>query len=49
LFSDASLDVTEDVLKELNGAYKASAPAAAAPAAATKPVAPAAGDKPAAK
>jgi outer membrane protein len=49
LFSDASLDVTEDVLKELNGVYKASAPAAAAPAAATKPVAPAAGDKPAAK
>ena len=49
LFSDASLDVTDDVLKELNGAYKASAPAPAAPAAATKPVAPAAGDKPAAK
>jgi len=49
LFSDASLDVTEDVLKELNGVYKASAPAPAAPAAATKPVAPAAGDKPAAK
>ena len=27
-FADASLDVTEDVLKELNAAYKASAPAA---------------------
>ena len=49
LFSDASLDVTEDVLKELNAAYKAAAPAVAAPAAATKPVAPAAGDEPAAK
>ena len=42
LFSDASLDVTEDVLKELNAAYKAAAPAAPA-------AAPAAGDKPAAK
>ena len=48
-FSDASLDVTEDVLKELNAAYKASAPAVApAPAAPAAP-APAAGDKPAAK
>jgi Skp family chaperone for outer membrane proteins len=42
-FADASLDITEDVLKEMNAAYKVSAPAApAAPA-------PAAGDKPAAK
>lgn len=42
-FADSSLDVTQDVLKELNAAYKAAAPAApAAPA-------PAAGDKPAAK
>ena len=59
LFSDASLDVTEDVIKELNAAYKASAPVAAptvtpAPAVAPNtapaaPVAPAAGDKPAAK
>ncbi len=54
LFSDASLDVTDDVLKELNAAYKATAPVVAAPvvaapAAATKPVAPATGDKPAAK
>jgi len=53
LFSDASLDVTEDVLKELNAAYKATAPVTPAvtpaPAASTKPVAPAAGDKPAAK
>jgi outer membrane protein len=49
LFSDASLDVTEDVLKELNAAYKATAPAVAVPATATKPVAPATGDKPAAK
>jgi outer membrane protein len=49
LFSDASLDVTEDVLKELNTAYKATAPAVAVPATATKPVAPATGDKPAAK
>lgn len=45
-FVDASLDVTEDVIKELNDAYKASQPAAA-PAAAPA-VAPA-GDKPAAK
>ena len=43
-FADASLDITQDVLKELNAAYKASAPAVA-PAA----PAPAAGDKPAAK
>ena len=56
LFSDASLDVTEDVIKELNAAYKASAPVAApaaAPAAPSAPApatpAPAAGDKPAAK
>ena len=53
LFSDASLDVTEDVLKELNAAYKATAPVTPAvtpaPAAGTKPVSPAAGDKPAAK
>jgi Skp family chaperone for outer membrane proteins len=51
LFSDASLDVTDDVLKELNAAYKAIAPVAPAstPAAGAKPVTPAAGDKPAAK
>lgn len=49
LFSDSSLDVTEDVIKELNAAYKASAPTVApAPAAPAAP-APAAGDKPAAK
>ena len=52
-FSDASLDVTEDVIKELNVTYKATAPvtAPAAPAAPAAPVvpAPAAGDKPAAK
>lgn len=50
-FADASLDITEDVLKELNAAYKAAAPAApAAPApAAPAAPAPAAGDKPAAK
>ena len=53
LFSDGSLDVTEDVIKELNVAYKASAPVAvptitAAPSAPAVP-APAAGDKPAAK
>lgn len=56
LFSDASLDVTEEVIKELNAAYKASAPVSAptitpitpAPAAPAAP-APAAGDKPAAK
>lgn len=49
-FSDASLDITQDVLKELNAAYKASAPAVA-PAAPASPAAPApaAGDKPAAK
>ena len=49
-FSDASLDVTEDVIKELNVTYKATAPvtAPAAPAAPVVP-APAAGDKPAAK
>jgi outer membrane protein len=44
LFADSSLDITEDVLKELNAAYKAASPAVA-PAA----PAPAAGDKPAAK
>ena len=52
-FSDASLDITEDVLKELNSAYKAAAPAVApaapAPAAPAPAPAPAAGDKPAAK
>jgi Skp family chaperone for outer membrane proteins len=55
-YADASLDVTEAVLKELNDAYKASLPAApaapvapAAPAAPSAPAAPAAGDKPAAK
>ena len=53
LFSDGSLDVTEDVIKELNIAYKASAPVAVptitpAPVAPAAPV-PAAGDKPAAK
>jgi len=50
LFSDASLDVTEDVIKELNAAYKASAPVAV-PTITTAPAAPvpAAGDKPAAK
>ena len=49
LFSDSSLDVTEDVIKELNAAYKASAPTIApAPAAPAAP-ATAAGDKPAAK
>ncbi|MEY3548824.1 MAG: hypothetical protein RLZZ552_1192 [Verrucomicrobiota bacterium] len=46
-FVDASLDITEDVLKEMNAAYKAAAPAVA-PAAPAAP-APAAGDKPAAK
>ena len=46
-FSDASLDITEDVLKEMNAAYKAATPAVA-PAAPAAP-APAAGDKPAAK
>ena len=52
-FADASLDITEEVLKEMNAAYKASAPAApaAAPVAPAAPAAPApaAGDKPAAK
>ena len=50
LFSDASLDITEDIIKELNAAYKATAPVTA-PAAPVAPVAPApaAGDKPAAK
>ena len=53
-FADASLDITEAVLKELNDAYKAVAPSTPAPApsagdkAAPAP-APAAGDKPAAK
>lgn len=52
LFSDASLDITEDILKELNAAYKATAPVVAPPSLAppvVAPVAPAAGDKPAAK
>ncbi|MEO0040264.1 MAG: hypothetical protein RIS38_1212, partial [Verrucomicrobiota bacterium] len=52
-YVDASLDITEAVLKELNDAYKASLPAApavtTAPAATAAPAAPAAGDKPAAK
>jgi Skp family chaperone for outer membrane proteins len=50
-FSDSSLDITEEVLKELNSAYKAAAPAVApaAPAPAAPAPAPAAGDKPAAK
>jgi hypothetical protein len=48
-FSDASLDITEDVLKELNSAYKAAAPAAAPGAPAPAAPAPAAGEKPAAK
>lgn len=53
-FSDASLDITEAVLKELNEEYKAATPSApaSAPAAGDKAVpapAPAAGDKPAAK
>ena len=54
-YADASLDVTEAVLKELNDVYKASLPAApAAPATPAAPVTPAsatpaAGDKPAAK
>ena len=52
-FADASLDITEEVLKEMNAAYKASAPdapaPAAAPAAPAAAPAPAAGDKPAAK
>jgi Skp family chaperone for outer membrane proteins len=53
VYVDSSLDITEDVLKELNANYKPSAPApaAAAPAApATAPAAaPAAGEAPAAK
>jgi len=48
-FSDASLDITEDVLKELNSAYKAAAPASAPGAPAPAAPAPAAGEKPAAK
>lgn len=52
-FSDASLDVTADIIKELNEAYKAASPASApvlAPVTApTAPTEPAAGDKPAAK
>jgi Skp family chaperone for outer membrane proteins len=48
-FSDASLDVTEDVIKELNATYKASAPVVAPAAPAPAAPAPAAGDKPAAK
>ena len=48
-FSDSSLDITEDVLKELNSAYKATAPAVAPAAPAPAAPAPAAGDKPAAK
>jgi len=55
-YADASLDITQDVLKELNAAYKSAAPAPAAPAAPSAPApaapatpAPAAGDKPAAK
>lgn len=53
LFSDASLDVTEDVIKELNVTYKATAPVVVPVAPPVVPVtpapAPAAGDKPAAK
>jgi Skp family chaperone for outer membrane proteins len=53
LFADSSLDITEDVLKELNAAHKAAAPALApvapAPAVPAPSPAPAAGDKPAAK
>jgi Skp family chaperone for outer membrane proteins len=48
LFADSSLDITEDVLKELNAAHKAAAPAPA-PAVPAPAPAPAAGDKPAAK
>jgi len=48
-FSDASLDITEDVLKELNSAYKAAAPASAPGAPAPAAPAPSAGEKPAAK
>ncbi len=49
LFADPSLDITEEVLKELNSAFKPATPAApAAPVAPAAP-APATGDKPAAK
>ncbi len=44
-YVDGSFDVTEDVIKELNAAYKASQPAAPAAAPTIAP----AGDKPAAK
>jgi len=47
-FAESSLEVTNDVLKEMNDAFKAAAPAVA-PAAAPAAPAPAAGDKPAAK
>ena len=47
LYTDASLDITEEVIKVLNDGYKP-APAPVAPAAPAAPVAPA-GDKPAAK
>jgi len=48
-YADASLDVTEAVLKELNDVYKASLPAAPAAPATPAVATPAAGDKPAAK
>lgn len=48
-YADASLDITEAVLKELNDVYKASLPAAPAAAATPAVATPAAGDKPAAK
>jgi Skp family chaperone for outer membrane proteins len=48
-YTDASLDVTEAVLKELNDVYKASLPAAPAAPATPAVATPAAGDKPAAK
>ncbi len=47
LYTDASLDITDEVVKVLNDGYKP-APAPVAPAAPAAPVAPA-GDKPAAK
>ena len=47
LYTDASLDITDEVIKVLNDGYKP-APAPVAPAAPAAPVAPA-GDKPAAK
>ena len=47
LYTDASLDITAEVIKVLNDGYKP-APAPVAPAAPAAPVAPA-GDKPAAK